>query len=68
MPGMDGRRLAAELGRRRPGLRVLYVSGYTRDAVAERGVRDAGVNFLPKPFTASSLLGAVRAVLDKAKG
>jgi PAS domain S-box-containing protein len=64
MPGASGREVAEELGRRRPGLRVLYVSGYTQDAIAQRGVLDSGIEFLPKPFTASQLLERVRAVLD----
>jgi two-component system, cell cycle sensor histidine kinase and response regulator CckA len=64
MPGLDGRALASELLRRHPALRVLYVSGYPQDAIAERGVLMAGVELLPKPFTASALLARVRAVLD----
>jgi PAS domain S-box-containing protein len=64
MPGMSGREVADELCPRHPGLRVLYVSGYTQDAIAQRGVLESGVEFLPKPFTASSLLERVRAVLD----
>jgi PAS domain S-box-containing protein len=64
MPGLSGPETADELRRRRPELRVLFVSGYTRDAVIQRGVHDAGIELLPKPFTASSLLSRVRAVLD----
>ncbi len=64
MPGLDGRATAEELCRRHPSLRVLYVSGYTQDVIAQRGVLDAGIQFLPKPFAASSLLARVRAVLD----
>jgi two-component system cell cycle sensor histidine kinase/response regulator CckA len=64
MPGMSGREVADELCRRQPTLRVLYVSGYTHDAIAQRGVLDSGVEFLQKPFTASSLLERVRSVLD----
>jgi PAS domain S-box-containing protein len=63
MPGMDGRTLGAELRRRHPGLRVLYVSGYAGDALAERGVLDSGIQFLQKPFTADALLERVRALL-----
>ncbi|HTN54330.1 MAG TPA: PAS domain S-box protein [Anaeromyxobacter sp.] len=65
MPGLDGHALAAELRRQHPGLRVLYVSGYTRDVVAQRGVRDSGVGFLAKPFTGAALLEKVRAILDQ---
>jgi ribosome maturation factor RimP len=66
MPGLDGRTMADELQRRRPGLRVLYVSGYTEDAVVARGVASSGKGFLAKPFTPSALLESVRAVLDAA--
>jgi DNA-binding response OmpR family regulator len=64
IPGLDGPSLAAELCRRHPGLRVLYVSGYAEEALGYRGVLDAGIELLPKPFTAASLLARVRAVLD----
>jgi PAS domain S-box-containing protein len=64
MPGLSGRAVVEELQRRQPALRALYVSGYTQDTIAQRGVLEAGVQFLPKPFTASSLLSRVREVLD----
>jgi two-component system, cell cycle sensor histidine kinase and response regulator CckA len=64
MPGIDGPSLAEDLRRRHPGLRVLYVSGYAQDAIVKRGLLEPGIAFLPKPFTASSLLARVRAVLD----
>jgi PAS domain S-box-containing protein len=64
MPGMDGRALADALREAHPGIRVLFVSGYTQDRIAERGVLASGIEFLPKPFTAASLLSRVRAVLD----
>jgi two-component system cell cycle sensor histidine kinase/response regulator CckA len=64
MPGLDGRAVADELRRHRPGLRVLYVSGHAEEAIVRRGVLEPGIEFLPKPFTASSLLARVRAVLD----
>jgi len=56
--------VADELRRRRPDLRVLYVSGHAEEAIVKRGVLEPGIEFLPKPFTASSLLARVRAVLD----
>lgn len=65
MPGMSGPEIVEELQRRRPNLRALYVSGYTGDAVARRGVLEAGDRFLPKPFTRDSLLARVRAILDE---
>jgi len=64
MPGMSGPTLAEELAARVPRLRVLFVSGYSREAMAERGVPEAGPGFLAKPFTASALLERVRLLLD----
>jgi CheY-like chemotaxis protein len=66
MPGMNGRQLADELAERRPGLRVLYVSGYTRDVIAHHGVVETGVDLLEKPYSRLSLLRRVRAALDRA--
>ena len=64
MPGLDGRALADELQRRKPGVRVLYVSGYTHDVISHHGILDTGVELLPKPFSSGSLLARVRAILD----
>jgi nitrogen-specific signal transduction histidine kinase/CheY-like chemotaxis protein len=64
MPGLDARAVADELCRRHPGLRVLYVSGHAQEVIVSRGVLDPGIAFLPKPFTAASLLARVRTVLD----
>ena len=64
LPGLNGRQVADELRREHPETRVLYVSGHTREVVLQRGVADSRVEFLAKPFTASSLLTRVRAVLD----
>jgi two-component system, cell cycle sensor histidine kinase and response regulator CckA len=64
MPGPNGRAVAEAVSRVQPGLRVLYVSGYTGDAIAQRGVLEAGVALLEKPFTPKALLARVRAVLD----
>ena len=64
MPGLDGRAVADKLRPRHPSLRVLYMSGYTQDAIVQRGVLDAGIEFLPKPFTRATLLARVREVLD----
>ena len=68
MPGFDGRALANQLSARHPGLKVLFVSGYTHETIAERGVADSGLNFLAKPFTPASLLRRVRMVLDAPSG
>jgi DNA-binding response OmpR family regulator len=65
MPGLDGRALADQLVRQLPGLRLLFVSGYTQDIIGHHGVIDAGVEFLPKPFTSTALLARVRSLLDR---
>lgn len=64
MPGMSGRELVDAARSVAPGLRVLYVSGYTDDAVVRHGVRDATDAFLQKPFSPLALARKVRAVLD----
>jgi two-component system, cell cycle sensor histidine kinase and response regulator CckA len=64
MPGGTGPDLARTLAATRPGLPVLYVSGYTADAAATAGALDAGGVFLAKPFTRRALAHAVRALLD----
>jgi len=66
MPDLSGKQVADALVARRPGLRVLYASGYTQNTIAHHGVLDAGIRFLAKPFTPGSLLEAVRRVLDQA--
>ena len=64
MPRLGGRDLAARLTASRPGLRVLYVSGYTEEAVRRHGVLDPGTGFVEKPFTAETLTDCVRRILD----
>jgi two-component system cell cycle sensor histidine kinase/response regulator CckA len=64
MPGMSGRALAQELLKTRPDLKVLYMSGYTDNAIVHHGVLDAGTHFMGKPFTAADLTQKVREVLD----
>jgi two-component system cell cycle sensor histidine kinase/response regulator CckA len=64
MPRMGGKVMAEWLKATYPNIRVLFTSGYTDDSIAHHGVLDAGVQFLPKPYTPSSLGHKVRAVLD----
>jgi PAS domain S-box-containing protein len=64
MPGMSGPELAAKLLERRPELKVLYISGYTADAMPRRGIRETGARLLDKPFTTEAILREVRAALD----
>ena len=64
MPGMTGRGLADRVHAEQPDLKVLYMTGYTRNAVVHNGVLDAGVAFLQKPFTVDQLASKVRQVLD----
>ena len=64
MPGMNGRELAEQLSAIRPNLKRLYMSGYTADLIAHRGILDEGVNFIQKPFGSDELAAKVRQVLD----
>jgi DNA-binding response OmpR family regulator len=66
MPGMGGRAVAEELRARRPEMKLLYMSGYTDDAVVRHGIVEATDAFLQKPFTPLGLARKVRAVLDGA--
>jgi signal transduction histidine kinase len=62
--GRDGRELADEVRRRRPGLKVLFTTGYARDAATPNTRPDTGIELLAKPFNAADLARKVRAVLD----
>jgi two-component system, cell cycle sensor histidine kinase and response regulator CckA len=64
MPRINGRQLAERIHQFAPNLKVLYVSGYTSNAIAQYGVLEEGISFLPKPFTLAALIAKVREVLD----
>ena len=62
--GMNGRQLADEARRRRPGLKVLFTTGYARNAIVHHGRLDPGVQLITKPFTFAGLAAKFRQVLD----
>jgi len=64
MPGMSGRQLAERLANILPDLKVLFVSGYTDDAIVHHGILDPGTAFLQKPFTPQTLARKVREVIE----
>jgi two-component system, cell cycle sensor histidine kinase and response regulator CckA len=63
MPGMNGREVADNILEQRPDTSVLFMSGYTQNAIAHRGVLDEGIDYLQKPFTPEILAARVRNVL-----
>ena len=65
MPGMNGRALALRLSELRPDLRVVYMSGYTEEAITRHGVLEPGLTYVQKPFTPEGLARKVREVLDR---
>jgi two-component SAPR family response regulator len=64
MPEINGKRLADQAREARPDLKVLYTTGYTRNAVVHNGVVDADVSLVAKPFTVEQLARKVRQILD----
>jgi PAS domain S-box-containing protein len=65
LPGMNGRELRDRLTAKRPDLKCLFMSGYTANAIAHRGVLGDGVHFLQKPFSTADLAAKVREVLER---
>ena len=64
MPGLNGRALAGRLELLQPGLKILYMSGYTDDTIVDHGVLESGTHLLHKPFSEENLIRKVREVLD----
>ena len=63
MPGLSGRDLARRIETVRPGMRVLYISGYTDDAIVQHGVLEHGLKFIQKPFTPNAFAQRVAELL-----
>jgi len=66
MPGMNGREFARQARKMRPGLKVLFTSGFTENSIVHNGTLDEGFNLLPKPYSINELARKVREVLDAA--
>jgi PAS domain S-box-containing protein len=66
LPGLNGRQLAAEASRRLPGVKILFITGYARNAIVHNGVLDHGVELLSKPFTIDHLARKLNQVLQSA--
>jgi FixJ family two-component response regulator len=65
MPGMNGRQLAGKMRERRSGLKVLFMTGYSGNAIMHQGRLDPGVSLLLKPLTQTMLAAKIRDVLDR---
>ena len=65
MPGMNGPDMSRRLTLSRPQMRLLFMSGYTDEAILHHGVFDSAVNFIGKPFSVEQLSTAIRRVLDE---
>lgn len=65
MPTMNGKELAAKLQSLCPGIKTLFMSGYTANVIAHHGVLDAGVHFIQKPFSLKDLAVKVREALSR---
>ncbi len=68
MPGMNGRELHGEIIKKYKDIKVIYMSGYTDNVIAHRGVLDEGIHFVQKPFTVQALTAKIREILDEDAG
>jgi DNA-binding response OmpR family regulator len=65
LPNIDGRQLANEARQLQPGLKVLFTTGYARNAIVHNGTLDADVDMIPKPFNSEALARRIRQILDR---
>ena len=65
LPGMNGKQVAEQLELMRPGIEVLFTSGYSQDVIAHRGVLDREVAYIPKPYSPKDLAMKIREVLGE---
>jgi FixJ family two-component response regulator len=65
MPGQNGKQLGDEALKLRPGLRILYMTGYSRNAVVHQGRLDPGVDLIQKPISQADLADRIRKALDR---
>lgn len=68
LPGMNGRAVADEILKTRPGIKVLYISGYTGDLISRSGILEKGLHFISKPFSSVELAHKIRSILDQKSG
>ncbi|HTP57400.1 MAG TPA: ATP-binding protein, partial [Spirochaetia bacterium] len=68
MPQMNGKELVLRLQNACPGLKALFISGYTGNAIEHHGMLDTGIDFMQKPFTSQELLGKIREILGRSQG
>jgi DNA-binding response OmpR family regulator len=66
MPGLNGRELGVEAQQHRPGLKVLFMTGYSRNAIVHQGRLDPGIEMIQKPMSQRELAGRIRDLLDAA--
>jgi len=65
LPGKNGRELANEVEQRRPGTKIIFMTGYSRNAIVHHGRLDPGIELIPKPLTERVLARKIRQLLDR---